>query len=537
MSTGQVMPETITRLSPEARNVTPDVPPDRARGPERIVLSALVTGFIALVAILSVSKGTYVDDEIFSIKNINASQSYADLVNWFSTHDIHPAGSYVVLKALSQFLGSWILVKIAVGCLNAVGLGLSYWHAYPKLTDTQRKLFAFVLGTSASVMLAGTSLRWYALFDPICFITLAYIVFSDAAIPTKIALCGISCVLLFYLSYSAMVVAAVFGIALFCSYYDQFTRRDIRVGVITALFVLLACVPESYFLAKFHWPSEQEEFAWRPLWSFANTILTLFVGTAVFPLDYTAIGFALAVTVAGTYYLLFSARKGRIDFILIATLTVGGLVLSLSSLGGLDRRTALFLYPFALLLIVIAITSLPRHARQLAIVVLVLFQLIGVRNFISHMDTIKGSFNTNFATALGSIREAQAKCSGRLIVFDHDPVMTYLLDEANIQVSSPYSGRSYFSEMKKGDCVVQVKSNPGLFTREILEKFNEVEMLDKLNVVGREQIGRDRFYRLKRSESGVPFDEYYLDITFYEVMNEWSGASMQASRIRYFVER
>jgi hypothetical protein len=491
---------------------------------ERIVTSVLVSLSISVVAFLSVAHGTFFDDEIFSIEHITVARSYVAMIKFFSTHDLHPAGSYVIFRGMFEVLGSWSSVKDAMGLLNGAALGICVWQAYPKLGTPTRRLFAAAVATSGTVVLIGDSLRWYALFDPIFFVTLTYVVFSDCRPHIKIILCGMSCVVLFYLSYLGVITTAVLGVALFCRHYGELTRRDVRVAIIVGVVGICACIPQSYCLVVFHLPNAID-FPRRPAWSFLNVLMTLVIGYSVFPLHYAAIVFVALLAGTGMYY-AFYEKKGRLDVILIVALTVGALLLSVTGLGGIDRRTAIFLYPFAMLLTVLAVVGLPRYARQVSMWALILFQLVGVWNVVWHIDTTKSSFNTDYATALKFILENQANCSGRLIVFDRDPVMTYLLEEIKIPVSSPLSRMRTSTDMKSSDCVIQIKSNPGNFSQEELKTFDDVTASNKLRFVGSRQIGRDPFYKFKHSEIGLPFNEYYLDITVFFVTDNWHGPEL-----------
>lgn len=154
------------------------------------------------------------------------------------------------------------------------------------------------------------------------------------------------------------------------------------------------------------------------------------------------------------------------------------------------------------------------------------FQVIGAWNVVRHVDTIKSSFNTDYADALTFILDKKANCSGTIVAFDHDPVMTYLLETAKIPVSSPFSRQGISTDMQNGDCVIQIKSNPGNFSGEELETIDDATAFGMLHLLDHRQIGRDSFYRFKHSEEGRPFNEYYLDIVVFSVTDSWHGPEL-----------
>jgi hypothetical protein len=502
--------------------VWPNAEYDQSRR-ERLAISILVALSTSVVTLLSVAHGTFFDDEIFSIESLIVPRSTADMVIFFSTHDLHPAGSYVIFRTMFELLGSWSSVKDAMGFLNGVALGICVWQVYPKLGTAARRLFAAAMATSGTVVLMGDSLRWYALFDPVFLVALTYVIFSDHRPHIKITLCGISCIILFYLSYLGFLAAVVLAVAVFCRHYDELTRRDIKIAIIVGGVSICACIPQIYLFVAFHLQSIN--VLPRPLWSLLNVLMILVVGYAVFPMHYGAIAFVVLLAGTGIYYALYE-KKGRLDVILIVALIVGALLLIVTGLGELDRRTAIFLYPFALLLTVLAVVGLPRYAREVSMGAVLLFQLISVWNVVWHVDTIKSSFNTDYSAALNLILEQRTNCDGALIVFDHDPVMTYLLEERNISVSSPFSRLRISTDMKIGDCVIQIKSNPGNFSEGELKQIDDATASDKLRFVGRRQFGKDPFHKFKHSEAGLPFSEYYLDILVFSVTDNWHGPEL-----------
>ncbi len=480
---------------------------------ERIAASVLVAISISVITFLSVARGTFFDDEIFSIEHTSVARSYADMIVFFSRHDLHPAGSYVVLRAMFELFGSWYSVKDAIGALNGVASGICIWQAYPKLGAATRRLFATTIATSGSVVLVGDSLRWYALFDPIFAVTLIYVIFSDHRPYRKIALCGVSCLVLFYLSYNAFIAIAVLGATLSYRHRGDLARSDVRPTAVIGTVFIFACIPQLFCFLVFHVPNAAPLIGVpRPALSFLKALTTLAVGRAVFPLHCTAIIFVLALAGTGIIY-AFSGKEDPLQVILIVALSVGLVLLGVTGLGDLDRTTAMFLYPFGLLLVADIIGGLPRSTRQVPMLAVVLFQLVGTWNVIWHMNTSYIYFNTDYTTALNFILERQSTCSGKLIVFDHDPVMTYLLEEKKVAVSSPFSRQAISTDARAGDCVVQIKSDAGAFSGDELSTINDRAAFKELRFVGSRQIAEGPH-------------AHSLDIMVFSATNNWHGPEL-----------
>src|SRR5262249_38165629 len=104
---------------------------------------------------------------------------------------------------------------------------------------------------------------------------------------------------------------------------------------------------------------------------------------------------------------------------------------------GIKPRNAVFLLPLVILIQSAALTQLPIWSRVAAATLLMVYQALGVWNVVAHVNTAKGSYNTDYKSAMADIRRWRRDCGG-IVVVNHDPVLSYLLESERIPQSSPY---------------------------------------------------------------------------------------------------
>src|SRR5262249_16648598 len=205
-------------------------------------------------------------------------------------------------------------------------------------------------------------------------------------------------------------------------------------------------------------------------YAFTQSILTLAVGTAVFPIDYVPVLFMILLAAASIASAKSILRDGHVTVLLGGTL-LGFILLVLLRLG-VEGRNAVFLYPLALTLIVIAISRSVSWIRLPAAATLVLLQIMSLYGFVFHHDTAKGSFNTPFARAMSEIANLTRMCLGKTYAFTHDPVLTYLVEEAGGTVSSPYAPSDAEAlSMRERDCALRVRTYRGVLPLDLYAQY------------------------------------------------------------------
>jgi hypothetical protein len=504
----------------------------RAAVPQRNTAVLFVAVAFALVCVLSVAGWAPYDDEITNFHMVEG-QSLVAIVRHANSVDVHPPGAYVLNAILYDLLGSWESVKIASGCLNALALALFLWLAYERLPPRPRLMLTFLLASAATLVLWGASVRWYAYFDPIFCVTLAVILFSDMRRSVRTAILAVASVALFYIAYAAFCAVLVLCIAHIGRDVRQWTKRDVLILLAAGALGFVLILPQLIVFLKVHAPNQGSQVG-APLMALAQSAMTLTIGNAVFPVSAAPIIYGLVILVALGFY--SRAPRSQLEWLIIIVLTTGLVAMSLSGLGVKPRNSA-YLLPLALLAVSYAIASMPQPLYIAAAIVVIAFQALSVRNVMAHEDTSKGSYNTDFVAALRQIQSWRA-LNGSLVVFSHDPVMTYMLDKAAIPQSSPYELTARPTvQIRRGGFFAVVHTYRGVIPTSATTRMYAMTQLDGIHRLAMQDIGPDRYAGIKGRVLKDTLPPFYIHMELFEtnrdvLLPDWSRFATQEGKAR-----
>jgi len=487
-----------------------------------MVSSLFVFGCLTIFSGLSCIFGTFYDDEIFSIRWAALSFSNIfDYVRYINSHDIHPPASYLLNKFAFEALGNWKAVQFVNGTLNAAAIAWFHRCTVDKVATRERLALTFVLATAVTSEMWGTGLRWNAYFNPVFLVLYTVALLKRPSVTARAAVLGIGTVFLFHTAYLTIVAAPVlWGTFLARSLHNLRPSCVARIALILFA-VVIACLPQLYVMVTVHLPSYAGSHSYSVLYSIAQSISTLALGTAVFPIDYVPALFLLGLT-ATAVSSLKSILHDEYFAVLFGGTLLGFILLIITRLG-IEGRNAVFLYPIALTLIVLAISRSASWIRFPAMVSLVLFQIVSVYGFVFHHDTAKGSFNTPFAQTMREISKTRSACQGRAYIFTHDPVLTYLMQKAGENVSSPYaSSDTKIFFVHERDCVFVVRTYRGSILPALLAQYDNQLIPESFRKTQTINLGYDRFHAIKSWLGNEPFPDYYIAIEVYDVLHDAS---------------
>jgi hypothetical protein len=289
----------------------------------------------------------------------------------------------------------------------------------------------------------------------------------------------------------------------------------------------VVCLPQLYVLLMVHLPWYHGDLnGGAPYWvaflsSIPQSLSTLTVGNAVFPIDYIPCLFLLFLAAASISSATVILRDSRV-VVLFRGVLLGLILLVITGLGMIGRN-AVFLYPISLTLIVIAVSRSTKWIRLPATVTFVLLQIASVYDFVLHRDTAKGSYNTPFAQAMKTISSLNGACPGKAYVFTYDPVFAYLIEESGGTMSSPDTPSSADALfVKEKDCVLIVRTYRGVLPQRLYAEYNEPLPSTDFLLARTIHLGHDRFRAIKARLGGEPFPEYYVTIDAYDVLRNTS---------------
>ena len=351
----------------------------------RYVLPMIVALGISLISILAVFNGAPYDDEIFNFRLIQ-DHDLIELIYHVNMIDVHPPGSYVINKLLFDVLGSWNGVKLFGGFLNACCLALFLDLTFGTLDTRQRAILSFLLVTSASMVMWGASVRWYAYFNPVFALTFGLLMFSKLSRTARAIILTSSAVLLFYVGYIAFLAVPLLVFVHFARDYRELRWRDFATLAFLGCVALALCLPQLDVFLHVHMQNRGAQVS-SPKAALAATAMTLLLGNAVFPIAALPAVFG-ATAILAFVYLVFSKQMSSHDVVTMAALVVGTFVMVVTGVGG-KARNSVFLLPLVALVFSSAIAALPARLALVVGGVLVAFQAQGIANTVLHRNTIR----------------------------------------------------------------------------------------------------------------------------------------------------
>jgi hypothetical protein len=498
---------------------------NRINSTPSVALSLCVFGSLTILSALSCILGSFYDDEIFNIKwaALLPFSNLVDFIKIINANDIHPPASYVLNNLTYDALGSWKAVKLVNGTLNAAAITLFFSWAVEKVAKQERLLLTFALATAVTSEMWGASLRWNAYFNPVFLILYAVALSKRLSITARTIMLTVGTIFLFHTSYLTVVATPVlWGTFIVTSLQELRPVLITRVAPIV-LFGMVVCLPQLYVLITVHLP-----WAWytggfqggAPYWiallySIPQSLSTLTVGNAVFPIDYIPCLYLLLLAAALTSSATAIIRDANI-ILLFGGVLLGLVLLVITNLG-YEGRNAVFLYPISLTLIVVAVSRSISWVRFPTTVAFVLLQIMSVYNFVLHRNTAKGSYNTPFPQAVSEISSLIGACTGPAYIFTHDPVLTYLVAEVGGRVSSPYQPSNTNEVLvNENDCVIVVDTYRGVLRPNLYTQFVNSINSERFRNTRTLYLGYDRFRAIKTWITKESFPEYYITIKVYE---------------------
>lgn len=484
----------------------------------RLASALGVLASLLLVTVHAVTQGAPYDDEIGNF-HVVEGRDLRSIVEYANSVDVHPPGSFVINAILFRVLGSWDAVKIAGGCINALALAFFVWLASEKLTPRQRFWLTLFGGAAATTILWGASVRWYAYFNPIFTVSLGLTLFSNITRTSRTIALGAAAVLLFHTGYAAICAVPVLLIAHLGRDFQSWNRADLLALAVTGLVSFIVCLPQLNVFIHVHMHNQAGQVGGL-LSAASQTALTLLLGNAVFPLAPAPIAAAIVLTATLGYW-FYARPKSKTEWLTLAALVIGVVTIIVSGVG-IKPRNSVFLLPLMMLLASASISALRPGAQAAVGAALILFQGLALWNVAYHKDTLKGSYNSDFRSALLQLRSWNADCA-RMVVFNHDPVMSYLLDDSDIMQSSPYERNTRKAvSLADGDCVTVVKTFHGVIPKTTLERMYALTESIQPRPAKAADIGRDRYFEIKTRLMHDPFPPWYIRMEMFRADRELS---------------
>jgi hypothetical protein len=448
------------------------------------------------------------DDEFTNIDLIEG-RSLPEVLAVVQSSDVHPPLSYVFNYLLYSSLGSWSLVRLLTGMALVSVIAWSSWRIWSLKSWGEAMTSMLFIGLSPSILMWGTSLRWYSLYLIILTILFSPPSARQAELrPRSLHLrLIISLVLLGYTGYITIVLAI--PIALYYYLSDQFhwgLKRRI-ISAITSLLVFALIYSHQLFIFfKFHYPNRGNQTG-----SLVKSLIGLFAAQfsnqGVFPVSTIGLASAIAMSVIFAiwfFYLFQYSVNRRNERSALAVYPISIMAILVSGLAG-KFRNFVVVDPLRGLFFAAFLKSLNYCGKniscvgRLSVAIVFAAQLLGVGNVIAHNGTTKNNWNIPMEKVMRSVSDFSNDCSGRLAVFNHEPLFQWHLRRQGYNVFGPFDRRGNNFPGQKFECIAFLNTYRGSLNKDRFRSMRK-ESFDLLkgSEQNQELLGFDSDYKLKQ---------------------------------------
>lgn len=449
------------------------------------------------------------DDEFFNIWIVENFKAFEILYLDGSINSDHPNGSLFFNSILYKALGDWSLIRAFTGIFFAASLCLSYVLLSRDKEHFYKVVFFILLCLNPSLLILGTSLRWYSIFF-ILVNFLIILIYKNPKNPwTFWLLFFFLTILLVNLNYIAFLVVPILFL------YSVFQRRrkiksEIPFLISYVFFSLTFSLNQiSDFIYKFStYGSEQLSTLFISLLGFG---LFQTSGLASIPISFSGL-ILVAVFLMLFIALLINYKSVPKKFLYIYLGFSSFLIFT--GIGG-KFRNFYFLHLMDSYIKANIISTLPRKYGILIITLLVSSFLIGSYNSISHNNTMKGSWNLPYQETIGEVKkiEREFDCN-QIIIFNHDFGLSWHLNNNGYQTFNAYNQDNWkqTSEKSTADCQIYLSTFIGS-----MEKIRKKSLDDYFQkndrYVKRIDLKKDKYANFKKIlNEEIP--DYYVELTF-----------------------
>ena len=449
------------------------------------------------------------DDEFFNIWVVENFTSFEILYLDSSINPHHPNGGIFLNSILYKVVGDWSLIRAFTGIIYAVSLCFSYILLSRNRENFHKAIFFILLCLNPSLLMLGTSLRWYSVFFILvnCLIILIY---KNPKKPWIFwVLFFFLTILLVNLNYLAFLILPI----LF--FYSAFQRRkklksEIPFLISYVFFSFTFSLNQiSDFIIKFSSYGSEQLF----------TLLTSVIGFGLFqtsglasiPISFSGL-ILIAVFLMVFITLLINFKSVPKKFLYIYLGFSSFLVFS--GLGG-SFQSFYFLHLMDSYIKANIISTLPKKYVILIITLLVSSFLIGSYNLISHNNTMKGTYNLPYQETISEVKkiEREYDCK-QIVIFNHDDGLSWHLNNNGYQTFNAYNQDNWkqTSEKSVADCQIYLSTFIGSMEK-IRKKSLDDYFRNHDKYVKRIDLKKDKYANFKRIfNKEIP--DYYVELTF-----------------------
>ena len=457
------------------------------------------------------------DDEFYNISNIE--KLGIGVIKAVQTSDVHPPGSYFIDWLLFRIFGRWDAVRGVISILSATSILYAVEAVRRKFGNPSGLLCFLLLGLNPAILLWCTSIRWYAFFVPITI----WILIIPAVSGVKYWLkCFGGLLLLAYFGYAFVIVAPSIFLLYWISDNDSIKVKLKNILLCGSLFFGLYSYQFVIFFT-IHLKNKTDQIS-----TIARSLLGFWISLignqGLFPISFFGVITSIGIIGASIIGCSFSMKRPFFNSKnkYMMAYGMGSLLSIITGLSG-KFRNLVVISPFqSIWLSTIKINNIYlSKLYRLFIFMIIIGNLAGDFNVISHKNTTKNSWNIPVITIIKYLDNEKTKCGGDLVVLSHDPTLSIVLEKNYFQSISPYSILSTPNDIliKQHACVIILETYSGAISE---KKYNSMQHeLSKLEYknIDRTNFGKDNYFYYKRKlDSRYP--EYIVSAyKYYDVVS------------------
>lgn len=460
------------------------------------------------------------DDEFYNIELVERLGLKAFL--YTQTDDVHPPLSILINSILFKFFGSWQIVRIFSAFLISISI---IYYCESIENKVQKIFFTILIATSPSLLLWCTSIRWYSYFIPVLF----WLVILPKKLNWKYwCKFTIGSLLLAYIGYISFIVIPV----IFLIYWLG-DKNDLRLKIKYSFFSFVIFIilysPQIYYFLKFHYINRQDQFG--SLFSnIAGVFISEFSNQGIFPLSLAGL-----LSILGTFLIvLFTILISNKETIKVHNKFYSFIVINLLLIfAGIASkfRNLIVVEPFKFSwLVSLDYQNKFKNLFFTGLTLIIFANILGSWNIITHKDTTKNSWNLPYTELSMLLKSDSAMNKNQILIFVHDPTLTYLLRENGYIVISPYFRTLNKKYIDTSRIVYFIKTFQGSINDSIYK--NLMSDFKKLKFAGADTfyLGKDKNYKFK-VKLDKRYPEYSIEIIKYKevenlsMLTEWKKIS------------
>lgn len=445
------------------------------------------------------------DDEFY---NLNIVENLGIGVTSFTQRDdVHPPLSFYFNSQLIRFLNDWSLVR-AVSALFLM-MSIIYYTRNVGKGKSEKILLFLLIATSPSLLLWGTSLRWYAYFLPTLFIMLVKPKSQNFTYWLKFI---IGSLLLGHIGYIFLLLSPI----LFLYYlngYKRPTKLIILHSTVSILLIILFYTPQLVVFYNYHLPNGSNQYD-SFLKNLQGVFISIFSNQGLFPITIFGILGAIGVMIM-IYSSIINIKKLKNLYHNSFSHFVLGVFLFLISGIASKFRNLVIIEPFKSKWIIDQ--KKYEKTKKLFIIgflLIITSNIVGMYNVVNHENTTKNSWNLPISETLKIFNESID--AENTIIVTHDPSLTYILRNEGYSVISTYfrEGNTPVNEAKFIN-VVYLKTFKG--SMDITYYDSIIRLIESLEYKTYEVISlrRDSHHAIKKRLDPY-YPEYVIQMMVYK---------------------